>query len=70
MLKDDAISFYGSQAEYARALGRAPSTICEYGTVLPLEAALLTEKMTKGRRRVDFTLYPADKLPPSLVPRQ
>lgn len=69
MLKEDAVSYFGSQAAYAAALNRSRSTVCEYGKVLPLEAALLTEKVTRGKRKVDFKLYPADMLPPSLVPK-
>jgi hypothetical protein len=70
MKKSDAISYFGSQAEYARALNRSPSTVCEYDEILPLEPALLTEKITNGRRKVDFRLYDPDKLPPALVPRK
>lgn len=58
MLKSEAISFYGSQANFARAVNRASSTVAEYSEVLPLEVALLTEKLTKGKRRVDWSLYP------------
>jgi hypothetical protein len=67
MRKADAISFFGNQAAYARALGRAQSTVSEYPEVLPLEAALLTEKLTKGKRRVDYALYP--NAPPGLRPQ-
>jgi hypothetical protein len=64
MLKSDALSYFGTQAEFARELGRAESTISEYPPVLPLEAALLTEKLTRGKRKVNFKLYP--KAPPRL----
>lgn len=63
MRKSDAISFFGSQAKFARAIERAESTVSEYSEVLPLEIAFITELLTKKKRRVDLTLYPN-------VPRQ
>ena len=69
MRKSDAVSFFGNQTKYAAALNRAASTISEYDDVLPLEAALLTEKIARGRLKVDFRLYDPRKLPPALRPR-
>lgn len=64
MKKSDAIAHFGSKAKFAREIGRAASTVTEYGEVLPLGIAMLVEKLSKGRVQVDYSLY--DDLPPSL----
>jgi hypothetical protein len=64
MRKSDAVSFFGSQREMAAGLGLAPSTVCEMPDPLPLGWALIVEKGSNRKRRVDYSLY--DHIPPIL----
>lgn len=66
MRKADAVSYYGSVTKLAAELGRVQSTVSEYPDPLPLEAAMLVEKLTKGKLKVDYSLYPDNRLPPKL----
>lgn len=58
MLKSDAISYYGTQQRLAAAIGRAESTVSEWPDVVPLASAVLIERATRGKRKVDYSLYP------------
>jgi transcriptional repressor of cell division inhibition gene dicB len=49
MRKHDAIKFFGSQAEMARALGITRQSICGWGTVVPLARQYQIERLSKGR---------------------
>lgn len=64
MRKSDAVSYFGSQREMAKQLRLAPSTVCEMPDPLPLGWALMVEKGSNRKRRVDYRLYP--DLPPIL----
>lgn len=66
MRKAVAISFFGSQVKFAKAIGRAESTVSAYPEILPLGIALITEKVTEGKIRPDYSLYSDALLPPSL----
>lgn len=48
----------------AAGLGLAPSTVCEMPDPLPLGWALIVEKGSNRKRRVDYSLY--DHIPPIL----
>jgi DNA-binding transcriptional regulator YdaS (Cro superfamily) len=63
MLKSDAISYFGTQQKLAAAIGRAESTVSEWDEVVPLAAAALIEKVTRGKRKVDYSLYPEASAP-------
>jgi hypothetical protein len=67
MLKSSAISHFGSQAKLARAVERAESTVSEWPEVLPLGIAVIAEKVSRGKVRVDWALYP--KVPEALRPQ-
>lgn len=58
MLKSDAISYFGTQQKLAAAIGRAESTVSEWPDVVPLASAVLIERATRGKRKIDYTLYP------------
>lgn len=57
MLTSDVISYFGSQAEVARALSIGKAAVSKWGTrVPPLRAAQL-QQMTKGKLRFDPDSY-------------
>lgn len=58
MLKSDAIEHFGSQAAISEKTGYAESTVSGWPDVIPLEAALVIEDVTRRRLRVDRSLYP------------
>lgn len=62
MLKSDAISYFGTQQKLADAVQRSASTVSEWGEVVPLEPALILERITGKKLKLDPALYP--KLPP------
>lgn len=57
MRKQDAVSYFKTQKALAAAIGYAESTVSEWGEVVPLAAAALIERATRGRRKVDYSLY-------------
>lgn len=66
MRKADAVIYFGNQAKFAEEIDRAQSTVSEYGDVLPLNIALLVEKLSEGNLKVDYSLYKDIELPPRL----
>lgn len=58
MLKSDAISHFKTQQALADAIGRRQSTVSEWPEVVPLAAAVLIERVTRKKCRVDYSLYP------------
>jgi DNA-binding transcriptional regulator YdaS (Cro superfamily) len=57
MRKLDAISYFGTQKALAAAIGYAESTVSEWGEIVPLAPAVLIERATRGRRKVNYSLY-------------
>lgn len=57
MLKTEAINFYGSLSELARALGIQKSAISRWKKYVPLKRAMQLEAMSKGRLRCDAYIY-------------
>jgi DNA-binding transcriptional regulator YdaS (Cro superfamily) len=57
MLKTEAISFYGSLSELARALGIQKSAISRWKKYVPLRRAMQLEAMSKGKLRCSAELY-------------
>jgi len=61
MLKDSAISHYGTQQKLADELEISQSTVSEWGKVVPLGYAFTIWLVSKKKIPVDLALYP--KLP-------
>jgi len=57
MLKTEAISFYGSLSELARALGIQKSAISRWKKYVPLRRAMQLEAMSKGRLQLRADVY-------------
>lgn len=58
MRLSDALSHFGTQQKLANALGMSQGSISSWDREkIPLARALQVEKLTKGRLRVDMTLY-------------
>jgi hypothetical protein len=57
MLKTDAINFYGSLSELARALGIQKSAISRWKRLVPLKRAMQLEAMSKGKLRLATDVY-------------
>lgn len=69
MKKADAVAHYGSQQKLAKALKRAQSTVAEWPEAVPLDCAFMLERLTKKHRsplKIDFSLYPENKIPDEL----
>lgn len=57
MLKADAVKFFGTEAQLARALGINQSAIQAWGDVIPRGSACELELITAHALQVDWTLY-------------
>jgi DNA-binding transcriptional regulator YdaS (Cro superfamily) len=58
MRLSDAVSHFGTQQKLAEALGMSQGSISSWDREkIPFARALQVEKLTKGRLRVDMTLY-------------
>lgn len=66
MKLSDAVSHYGSQQKLANALGIKQGSISSWDRdAIPFARALQLEKLTRGRLKVDMTLYVQVKRQPS-----
>ena len=57
MLKQTAIDHFGGAAALARALGRTPSAVTEWGEIIPEGMAYKIQVITAGILQVDPTMY-------------
>lgn len=57
MKKETAIQHFGSAAAVARAINRAPSAVVEWPAIVPEGMAYKIQVITRGRLRVDTSLY-------------
>ena len=57
MKKDDAVSFYGTDAELARVLDITRQAVGKWGDVIPEGVAYKLQVLTGGRLKVDTSLY-------------
>ena len=57
MLKKDAIKFYGSLTELAKALGIQKSAVSRWAKLVPLKRAIQLQTMTKGGLKYDLNDY-------------
>lgn len=58
MRKQTAVAHYGSQEKVALALGIRRQAVQAWPEVVPLGRAYQLQVLTRGRLRVDATLYP------------
>lgn len=63
MKKDDAIRHFGGNSALAEALGISPSSVSEWGELVPELRAYQLQVMTAGLLRVDPALYRKDEKP-------
>ena len=65
MRKADVLSHFKKQTRIARVLGLTKSAVSQWGEVIPEGMAYKLEVITRGKLRVDPSLYeqgkPADK---------
>lgn len=62
MRKADALAFFDdNQAELARALDITRATVCNWPDVIPHDKARAIEILTRGKVRIDESLYPSIK---------
>ena len=58
MRLQDAVSYFGSQNKLAEALGMSQGSMSSWKRErIPLARALQVEKLTRGKLKVDMTLY-------------
>ncbi len=57
MHKSEAVSHFGSQRKLADALGISQASVSEWGELIPMGRALQIEKITRGRLKVDLSIY-------------
>ena len=57
MLKKDAIQYFGSLSELARALGIQKSAISRWQKWVPLKRAMQLESISKGQLKCDVNSY-------------
>lgn len=57
MLKQTAVKHFGSGAALARALGRTQQAVDAWDEVVPEGMAYKIQVITRGRVRVDVSLY-------------
>jgi DNA-binding transcriptional regulator YdaS (Cro superfamily) len=70
MRTSEAIAFFGSQAELARALRIKPPSIAGWGDQVPKLRQLQIERLTKGKLRADPSiLQPTQESAALLTPR-
>lgn len=65
MLIDDVSAHFGSQGKAAKALGVVPSAPSKWrvnGKHVPVNVALLAEKLSKGKLKFDKEYYQAELL--------
>lgn len=67
MLKSDVIEHFGSEAEVARALGVTRGAVWQWKDIIPRGSAYQIQIITRGKLRVDPTVYPPKKKPDSMV---
>jgi DNA-binding transcriptional regulator YdaS (Cro superfamily) len=57
MLKETAVQHFGGAAALARALGRTPSAVTEWGEIIPEGMAYKIQVITGGLLQVDQSMY-------------
>jgi hypothetical protein len=57
MLKKDAVQYFGSLSELARALGIQKSAISRWDQWVPLKRAMQLEAMSKGKLKCNLQIY-------------
>ncbi|WP_430454943.1 Cro/CI family transcriptional regulator [Rheinheimera sp.] len=57
MKTSDVVAFYGSKTAVADALQVHKSAVSNWGELVPRGRAFELEKLTKGKLRVDLSLY-------------
>lgn len=57
MKTSDVVAYYGSKTAVADALHVHKSAVSNWGAVVPRGRAFELEKLTKGRLKVDLSLY-------------
>jgi hypothetical protein len=66
MLKDTAVSHYGSQAKLVRALKdsktpRSKGAVSMWNDLVPLVVALELERISRGKLKVNMAMYQAPR---------
>jgi len=57
MKTQDAVEFFGSQADVARAARISRAAVAQWGEQVPLATAVFLEKISDGRLTVDVDDY-------------
>lgn len=57
MFKKTVVAYFQRQAQVARTLGLARSTVHGWGNIIPEKQALKLERLTEGALKYDPSLY-------------
>ena len=57
MKKSDAVKHFGSEEALQEALGISRQAIEKWGEVIPLTSAVPLEALTRGKLRVNMSMY-------------
>jgi len=60
MLKKTAVKHFGGTVKLAEALGISPSSVSEWGVIIPEKRAFILEKKTKGELVYNEIFYRND----------
>lgn len=65
MLKQAVIDYFGSATKTAAAIGVTKSAVHQWRDIIPRGAAYIAQAVSKGKLKVDPSLYPPKRYKPA-----